>query len=111
MPHAPFVHLRVRSSYSLLEGAIDYQGLARACAADGMPAVAVTDHANLFGVMQFCAAAMAQGVQPIVGALLPLGLPSHAGQHDRDAPRAAAASRPSCRRSPVTPPATATFCA
>jgi DNA polymerase III subunit alpha len=79
MPHAPFVHLRVRSSYSLLEGAIDYQGLARACAADGMPAVAVTDHANLFGVMQFCAAAMAQGVQPIVGALLPLGLPSHAG--------------------------------
>ncbi len=79
MPHAPFVHLRVRSSYSLLEGAIDYPGLARACAADTMPAVAVTDHANLFGVMQFCSAAMAQGVQPIVGALIPLALPSQSG--------------------------------
>ena len=79
MPHAPFVHLRVRSSYSLLEGAIDYPGLARACAEQAMPAVAVTDHANLFGVMQFCAAAMAQGVQPIVGALVPLVLPSQPG--------------------------------
>ncbi len=79
MPHAPFVHLRVRSAYSLLEGAIDYQALAKRCAALSMPAVAVTDHANLFGVMQFGAAAMGQGVQPIVGALLPIGLPSQPG--------------------------------
>jgi DNA polymerase-3 subunit alpha len=79
MPHAPFVHLRVRSSYSLLEGAIDSKGLAARAAELGMPAVAVTDHANLFGVMQFCAAAMGQGVQPIVGALLPLALPRQPG--------------------------------
>ncbi len=78
MPHAPFAHLRVRSSYSLLEGAIDGKALAGRCAALDMPAVAVTDHGNLFGVMPFCAAAMAQGVQPIVGALLPLALPSQA---------------------------------
>ena len=79
MAHAPFVHLRVRSAYSLLEGAIDYQALAKRCAALSMPAVAVTDHANLFGVMQFGSAAMSQGVQPIVGALLPIGLPSQPG--------------------------------
>jgi len=72
MPHAPFVHLRVRSSFSLLEGAIGYGDLAKRCAGLAMPAVAVTDHANLFGVMPFCSAAMGAGVQPIVGALLPL---------------------------------------
>ncbi len=79
MTYAPFVHLRVRSAYSLLEGAIDYKALATRCADLAMPAVAVTDHANLFGVMQFCSAAMGQGVQPIVGALLPIGLPSQPG--------------------------------
>ncbi len=75
MPHAPFVHLRVRSSFSLLEGAIDHKALAARAAGLGMPAVAVTDNANLYGVMPFCAAALAAGVQPIIGALLPLALP------------------------------------
>ncbi|HET6468056.1 MAG TPA: DNA polymerase III subunit alpha, partial [Geminicoccaceae bacterium] len=72
MPHAPFVHLRVRSAYSLLEGAVRYDALIAACRAGLMPAVAVTDNANLFGVMEFCAAAKAAGVQPIVGVLLAL---------------------------------------
>ena len=72
MPHASFVHLRVRSSYSLLEGAVRYDELAKACRVQGMPAVAVTDNGNLFGVMEFCAAAKKAGVQPIVGALLAL---------------------------------------
>ena len=74
MPHAPFVHLRVRTSYSLLEGAIDHKALAARAAALGMPAVAVTDNANLYGVMSFCSATLAAGVQPIIGALLPLAL-------------------------------------
>ncbi|MEZ5903791.1 MAG: PHP domain-containing protein [Geminicoccaceae bacterium] len=74
MPHAPFVHLRVRTSYSLLEGAIDHKALAARAAASGMPAVAVTDNANLYGVMSFCSATLAAGVQPIIGALLPLAL-------------------------------------
>jgi DNA polymerase-3 subunit alpha len=70
MPHASFVHLRVRSAYSLLEGAVRYDALVEACRVQGMPAVAVTDNGNLFGVMEFCAAAKKAGVQPIVGALL-----------------------------------------
>ncbi len=72
MPHASFVHLRVRSAYSLLEGAVRYEPLAKACRNEGMPAVAVTDNGNLFGVMEFCAAAKKAGVQPIVGTILAL---------------------------------------
>ncbi len=72
MPHAAFVHLRVRSAYSLLEGAVRYEPLAKACRNEGMPAVAVTDNGNLFGVMEFCAAAKKAGVQPIVGTILAL---------------------------------------
>ena len=74
MNTANFVHLRVRSAFSLLEGAITHKGLIDQCVGHGMPAVAVTDHANLFGVMPFCSAAMGGGVQPIVGALLPMKL-------------------------------------
>jgi DNA polymerase-3 subunit alpha len=72
MPHADFVHLRVRSAFSLLESTVRLEPLVKACKAAAMPAVAVTDDANLFGVMQFGAAAKKAGVQPIVGALLPL---------------------------------------
>jgi DNA polymerase-3 subunit alpha len=72
MPHADFVHLRVRSAFSLLESTVRLELLAKACRAAAMPAVAVTDDANLFGVMQFCAAAKKAGVQPIVGTLLAL---------------------------------------
>ncbi|MFO1068257.1 MAG: DNA polymerase III subunit alpha [Geminicoccaceae bacterium] len=70
MPHAPFVHLRVRSAYSLLEGSVRYDELVKECRSHAMPAVAVTDNGNLFGVMEFCAAAKKAGVQPIVGALV-----------------------------------------
>ncbi len=61
MPHADFVHLRVRSAFSLLQSTVRVEALAKACRAAGMPAVAVTDDANLFGVMQFCAAAKKAG--------------------------------------------------
>ena len=72
MPHADFVHLRVRSAFSLLQSTVRVEALAKACRAAGMPAVAVTDDANLFVVMQFCAAAKKAGVQPIVGAMVAL---------------------------------------
>jgi DNA polymerase-3 subunit alpha len=72
MPHAPFVHLRVRSQFSLLEGAVRHDELAARCQALAMPAVAVTDRANLFGAMQFSEAMKRAGVQPILGTLLPL---------------------------------------
>lgn len=72
MPHADFVHLRVRSAFSLLQSTVRLEPLAKACKAAGMPAVAVADDSNLFGAMQFCAAAKKAGVQPIVGAMLAL---------------------------------------
>lgn len=73
-----FVHLRVRSSFSLLEGAITHKGLIDQCVGHGMPAVAITDRANLFGVMPFCSTAITAGVQPLVGALLPVRVPAPA---------------------------------
>ena len=62
-----FIHLRVHSAYSLLEGAIPIKGLVKWCAAEKMPAVAITDHGNLFGALEFSLAAADSGVQPIVG--------------------------------------------
>ncbi len=79
MAHAPFVHLRVRSAYSLTEGAIKVADLPKLCAADAMPAVAVTDNGNLFGALEFALAAVKAGVQPIIGCTLPIAV-SHAGE-------------------------------
>jgi DNA polymerase-3 subunit alpha len=67
-----FVHLRVRSAYSLLEGAIKADvlgGLARDAA---MPAVGLADRANLFGALEFSVTASQAGVQPIIGCALPV---------------------------------------
>ena len=72
MTLAPFVHLRVRSGYSLLEGAVRFPELAALCRAEHMPAVALTDRANLFGALEFSETLAEAGIQPIVGALLPL---------------------------------------
>ncbi len=72
MSLASFVHLRVRSAFSLLEGSVRHADLVAACRAERMPAVAVTDNTNLFGVMPFCATAARAGIQPIIGVLLPL---------------------------------------
>ncbi len=88
MTLASFVHLRVRSAFSLLEGAVRHDRLVRKCREQGMPAVAVTDHGNLFGVMGFCAAAAKAGVQPIVGALLPIATPEEGKRPGNHRPRA-----------------------
>ncbi|MGH7212866.1 MAG: PHP domain-containing protein, partial [Acetobacteraceae bacterium] len=53
MPHADFVHLRVHSAYSLSEGAIKAEQIAALAQAASMPAVAITDTANLFGALEF----------------------------------------------------------
>ena len=71
MPHG-FVHLRVRSAYSLLEGAIKTGEIGALAKADGMPAVGLTDRANLFGALEFSVLTKDQGVQPIVGCALPV---------------------------------------
>jgi len=67
-----FVHLRVRSAYSLLEGAIKADAIAELAAAEAMPAVALTDRANLFGALEFSVVTKDHGVQPIVGCSLPV---------------------------------------
>jgi DNA polymerase-3 subunit alpha len=67
-----FVHLRVRSAYSLLEGAIKAEAIGALAKANGMPAVALTDRANLFGALEFSVLTSGAGVQPIVGCALPV---------------------------------------
>ena len=67
-----FVHLRVRSAYSLLEGAIKADVVGKMAADAGMPAVAVTDRANLFGALEFSVTAKDAGVQPLIGCALPV---------------------------------------
>lgn len=62
-----FVHLRVHSAYSLLKGALKIPKIMELCRNDKMPAVALTDHDNLFGSLEFSQAAMKEGVQPIIG--------------------------------------------
>ncbi|MBV28530.1 MAG: hypothetical protein CMM22_01805, partial [Rhodospirillaceae bacterium] len=61
MAHADFVHLRVHSAYSLLEGAIPIRELVALVRDDAMPAVAVTDSGNLFGAMEFAQTAREAG--------------------------------------------------
>jgi DNA polymerase-3 subunit alpha len=62
-----FVHLHLHSGFSLLDGAIDHDTLAKTAKSYGMPAVAVTDHGNLFGAIGFYEAATKAGVKPIIG--------------------------------------------
>ena len=67
MSVTPFVHLHLHSQYSLLDGAIKIQPLFERARALNMPAVALTDHGNLFGVIEFYEAALEAGVKPIIG--------------------------------------------
>ena len=62
-----FVHLHVHSEFSLADGIISVPDLVAAAANQGMPAVAVSDLANLFGLVKFYRAAVAAGIKPIVG--------------------------------------------
>lgn len=67
-----FVHLHVHSSYSLLEGAMTITTLAKMAAADGQPALALTDTNNLFGALEFSEKLAGSGLQPIAGVQLSL---------------------------------------
>ena len=80
--HAKFVHLRVKSPYSLLEGAVRPQELATLCREYRIPAVAVTDTNNLFGVYEIADTLAKAGVQPIVGVTLSVGLETTAPTHN-----------------------------
>ncbi len=62
-----FVHLHLHTEYSLVDGLVRIKPLVQRVAEMGMPAVAVTDQSNLFGMVKFYRAAMAAGVKPIIG--------------------------------------------
>src|SRR5271166_499397 len=63
-----FVHLHVHSAFSLREGALSIETLARLAKGDEMPALAITDTNNLFGALEFSEKLGKSGVQPIIGA-------------------------------------------
>ncbi len=67
MSQNQFVHLHLHSDYSLLDGACDVEKLVDRVQKLGMPAVAMTDHGNIFGAVHFVNAAHKAGVKPIVG--------------------------------------------
>src|SRR5438876_4269427 len=67
MPRDSFVHLHLHTEYSLLDGAIRMKELMRKAAEYDMPAVAVTDHGNLFGAIEFYQEAERAGIKPIIG--------------------------------------------
>jgi len=68
MPRPRFVHLRLHSEYSVTDGIVRLDEAVRRAMLDGMPALALTDSANLFGMVKFYRAARAAGVKPLIGA-------------------------------------------
>ena len=62
-----FSHLHVHTQYSLLDGAADIKKLMKKAKNDGMPAVAITDHGNMFGAFEFYQAAKSEGILPVIG--------------------------------------------
>src|ERR1700719_4313613 len=62
-----FVHLHVHTQYSLLDGANKIGPLIEHAKKSGMPAIAMTDHGNMFGAVEFYAKAKAAGIKPIIG--------------------------------------------
>jgi DNA polymerase III subunit alpha len=87
MPIADFVHLRVHTPFSLLEGAVKIPELVSRAVANDMPALAITDTGNMFGVLEFSAACAGKGVQPIIGTLLAISSAEHRTQRPEDAER------------------------
>ena len=77
-----FVHLRVHSAYSLLEGALPIKKLVALASADRMPALGVADTGNLFGALEFADKMSGAGIQPIIGCQVALDF-DDAGDTDR----------------------------
>src|SRR5438270_13693150 len=67
MPSDSFVHLHLHTEYSFLDGLVRTKELMKKAAEFNMPAVAMTDHGNLFGAIEFYQAAKDAGIKPIVG--------------------------------------------
>ncbi len=79
-----FVHLHCHTDYSLLDGACDIDQLMKITAEQKMPAVAMTDHGNLFGAVKFYNAAKAAGVHPVIGCEVYVSQQGHKTRSDSD---------------------------
>ncbi|MFI5357129.1 MAG: DNA polymerase III subunit alpha [Opitutales bacterium] len=78
-----FVHLHVHSDYSLLDGACRIDRLMDRAVALGMPALALTDHGNLYGAIEFYNTAKSRGIKPLIGCELYLVETSRLEKHGR----------------------------
>jgi DNA polymerase-3 subunit alpha len=75
----PFVPLRVFSSFTMLEGAMEPKTIAERAAKLGFPAIALADRNGLYGAMPFSDACFGKGVQPIIGAMIAIARPPEIG--------------------------------
>ena len=67
MKHTQFVHLRMHSEYSIVDGLVRIDDVVAAAAGDEQPAMALTDLSNVFGLIKFYKAARKKGIKPIAG--------------------------------------------
>ena len=84
MSDIPFVHLHCHTDYSLLDGACEIGQLMKTAAGQNMPAIAMTDHGNMFGAVQFYNAATEAGIQPILGCEVYVSQKGHKTRSDSD---------------------------
>src|ERR1700749_1898120 len=75
-----FVHLRVHSAFSLLEGALPVKKIIAKAVADQQPALGLTDTNNLFAALEFSKTASGDGLQPIIGCPLSIDFEEEAGE-------------------------------
>ncbi|WP_292262180.1 DNA polymerase III subunit alpha, partial [Mesorhizobium sp.] len=83
-PARRFIHLRVHSAYSLLEGALQLGAIVGHAVKDEAPAIAVTDTNNLFGALEFAQKAVKDGIQPIIGCQADLVFSGETSDAQRD---------------------------
>src|SRR5580692_3355055 len=84
MSDKPFIHLHCHTDYSLLDGACEVSQLMDTVAAQKMPAVAMTDHGNLFGAVQFYNTARSKGIHPVIGCEVYVSQQGHKTRSDTD---------------------------
>ena len=89
-----FIHLRVHSAYSLLEGALQLPRIIAHAVKDEAPAIAVTDTNNLFGALEFAQKAVKDGVQPIIGCQIDLAFSGENSDGQRDRRKQGPETRP-----------------
>ncbi len=84
MSEVPFVHLHCHTDYSLLDGACEIGQLMKVTAEQKMPAIAMTDHGNMFGAVQFYNAAKESGIHPVLGCEVYVSQRGHKTRSDTD---------------------------